>query len=99
MSFQPFEIRIGAGGAKTFTFVREDWSAENATEPNLCPETRKFAEWSEIPAIVKSFGDEAAKTDVALFFMPEDEPLGTLFDGAAAFGGRLDAIYVYAEGR
>lgn len=95
--FQPFEIRIAADGSKTFTFVHEDWSAENATEPKLSPETRKFAQWSEIPAIVKSFGEEAAKTDAALFFMPAGEPLGTFFDGAAAFGGMLDAVYVYAE--
>ena len=93
---QPFEIRLGADGTNSFTFIEEDWSAE-AMEPKLVPHETKFSKFAELPGLVAKTGRQGEKMDVAFIFAPSASPLGPILDAADALGRRVGTVYVFSE--
>ena len=94
--FQPFEIRVAPDGTRSFTFVEEDWSGDGL-DPVLKPKTRPFSDWSELPALLASTGDQGAKVTVAFIYASADTPVSRLTPIVKTLGQRIGTFYVLAE--
>lgn len=94
--FQPFEVHVAADGARTFTFVEEDWSGEGL-DPVLKPRTTPFKNWSELPALFAKTGEEGEKISVLFIFAPKTTPVTELTPMLKAVSPRVKTFYVFAE--
>ncbi len=94
--FQPFEIRLAADGARSFTFVEEDWSGDGL-DPVLKPKTRPVADWSELPTCLEQTGDQGAKVTVAFVYAPPETPVASLTPIIKALTPRITTFYVFTE--
>ncbi len=94
--FQPFEIRLGADGKRTFTFVEEDWSGEGL-DPVLKPKTRTVASWKELPACIAQTGEQGEKVTVAFIYAPANAPVVSLTPLLKVLFPRIATFYIFSE--
>lgn len=94
--FQPFEVRVGKDGAKTFTHVEEDWSGEGL-DPVLKPKTTAVKDWGEVPGLIKGLGEAGEKIFVLFIFADGDAEMGELLPLAKILEGRITTFYVFEE--
>lgn len=94
--FQPFEVHVAADGARTFTFVEEDWSGEGL-DPVLKPRTTPFKDWCELPGLIAKTGDQGSKVAVMFVFAPKDRPVAALAPVVKAVGARITTFYVFGD--
>lgn len=94
--FQPFEIRVAPNGARSFTFVEEDWSGDGL-DPALKPHTTAFAQWRDVLPLIAKTGEQGAKVNVAFIFAPKATPVSSLSPVVAALSPRISTFYVFGE--
>ena len=94
--FQPFEIRLAADGARSFTFVEEDWSGDGI-DPVLKPKTTSFKEWSELPGIIAKTGEQGSKIMVMFIYAPKGARVADLTPAIGAVFPRVNTFYVFGE--
>lgn len=94
--FQPFEVHLAADGAKTFTFVEEDWSGEGL-DPVLRPKETPFKDWSELPGLIAKTGEAGEKINVLFLFAPKSMLVSALTPALPAVKSRIGTFYVFSE--
>lgn len=94
--FQPFEVHVAADGAKTFTFVEEDWSGDGL-DPVLKPKTTPFKEWTELPGLIAKTGEQGSKITVLFVYAPKTARVVDLTPVIKAVEPRISTFYVFSE--
>jgi len=95
---QPFELYVSRKPdgtcSRKLTFIEEDWSGEGL-DPKLTPKEYPFADWQELPDLIRNAGGTDNKVEMLFVFAPADLPLSSFMPGVRSLAKRLPLVYVF----